>query len=212
MSLVAVLDGLIVVLLGVLVVLEILRPRRLRQVLEEVDERTAEATAALDDLQRRLERTLEAADAETPSSAADPDADRRGGRRYERPDRHQDPEPSETPESRRRPEAAASRSSFREPPEIELDWVAESEPQAQELREKIAHLLESSGSERTERERRLLHQLQETLERPAGSDRLEQERMLYRALEAATQEAGPRPGGEPPAEEQELIAKLRRGE
>ncbi|MEF8794592.1 hypothetical protein [Thiohalorhabdus sp.] len=192
MSMVAVLDALIVVLLATLVVLEIIRPRRLRRLLDEVDQRSAEATAALDAVQRRLERSMEAVSQESGPPESEGSDERRA-------------EPRRDPSYRRETPPVP------EQPEIELDQPVETEPQAQELREKIAHLLESSGSQRTERERRLLYQLQETLERPAGSDRLEQERMLYRALEAATQEAGPRPGGEPPEEERELIAKLRGG-
>jgi hypothetical protein len=186
MSLVAVLDVLIVVLLGALVVLEILRPRRIRHLMAEVDRRTEEITTALDAAQERMERTLsefagaEAADDRSRSGPVGGDGDRR------------------------REEPAGE--------EIELDAAVDAgpEPQARELREKIARLLEDAGRERSERERRLLHQLQETLERPPGADRFEQEKALYSALEAAAGESGPRTPTESPEEERELIAKLRR--
>jgi hypothetical protein len=189
MSLVTLLDVLIVALLGALVVLEILRPRRLRHLMDEVDRRTEAATEALDAAQRRLERTM----AELAEQEGDEPPAREphhGSGRY----RH-----------RAEPEPAGE--------EIELDTPVTNpphEPQARSLREKIAALLEDSGSQRTDRERRLLRQLQDTLERPPGSDRFEQEKALYQALEAAAEEAGPRSGGEPPDEERELIAKLRR--
>jgi hypothetical protein len=191
MSLVTLLDGLIVILLGALVVLEILRPRRLRHLMDEVDRRTEAATEALDAAQRRLERTMaELAEQEHDEPPAPESRPRERGSRY-----------------RNREEADPQGE------EIELDTPVSGgspEPQARSLREKIAALLEDSGSQRTDRERRLLRQLQDTLDRPPGGDRFEQEKALYQALEAAAEEAGPRSGGEPPDEERELIAKLRR--
>jgi len=194
MSLVGVLDVLIVGLLAALVVLEILRPRRMRALMDEVDRRTEAATEALDAAQRRLERTMEGLAGE--EEGAPPP------REEARWDRAEGGAPSRG----REPEADAG-----EP--IELDAAlprGPSDARAHSLREKIAALLEHSASERTERERRLLRQLQDTLERPPGADRYEQEKALYQALEAAAEEAGPRPAGEPPDEERELIAKLRR--
>lgn len=197
MSWVAVLDALIVLLLGALVVLEILRPRRIRHLMAEVDRRTEEATTALDAAQERMERTLSelaAAQSEAGQSEAGREEADGGLSETERPR-------GRTGYGREAPGA-----------EIELDspLAAGPEPQARELREKVARLLEDAGRERSERERRLLHQLQETLERPPGADRFEQEKALYSALEAAAEEAGPRTPAESPEEEQELIAKLRR--
>ena len=53
-------DWLIVGLLAVLVVLELLRPLRLRRLLNEVDRRVAAATDVLDRAQQRMEGTLQA--------------------------------------------------------------------------------------------------------------------------------------------------------
>ena len=189
MSLVAVLDLLIVALLATLVALEVLRPRRVGRMLEEVDRRTAEATAAIDAAQQRLERTVEELSA---GAAQEGQGDVPAG---------EPPEPvAEPPSGSASPHRAGERRERSRPPE---------EAPEGPLSEKIARHLEESGGARTERERRLLGQLQRTLEMPQGRDRYEQERLLYQALQAATQEEGTPAAEERPDEERELIAKLR---
>jgi type II secretory pathway pseudopilin PulG len=189
MSLVAVLDLLIVALLATLVVLEVLRPRRVGRMLEEVDRRTAEATAAIDAAQQRLERTVEKLSAGAAEEGqGDPPAGEPPGAADEPPSGSVSPRRSGGGQDRsRQPEEA---------PEGPLS-------------EKIARHLEESGGARTERERRLLGQLQRTLEMPQGRDRYEQERLLYQALQAATQEDDTPAAEDRPDEERELIAKLR---
>lgn len=214
-------DWLIVALLAVLVVLELLRPWRLRRLLAEVDRRVAAATDVLDRAQQRMERTLEALreEQQRPATAA--------------PAEREEPGPARPPRGGRGRRAyarwgEAEGGGQSGDPEAEMGLAAEEveqevsadlgeEPQAHFLREKIAGLLESSGGPRSERERRLLRQLDSTLEMTPGPQRYYREKALYAALKRAAQEAAEQepepstPSGEPPQEERELIAKLRAG-
>jgi hypothetical protein len=215
-------DWLIVALLAVLVVLELLRPLRLRRLLNEVDRRVAAATDVLDRAQQRMEGTLQALREEqqrpAPAPQEEDDSARRpargagrGHRAYTRWSTSASTDAdSETDED---PVAEAGLAAEDVEREVSADFGEE--PQAHFLRDKIAGLLESSGGTRTERERRLLRQLDSTLEMTPGPKRYYREKALYAALKRAAQEAADQqaepsnPGGEPPQEERELIAKLR---
>jgi hypothetical protein len=219
------LDWLIVGLLAVLVLLELVRPWRQRRLLREVDRHANAAAEVLDRAQQRMERTLEQLrqeqqrpepPAEEPRQRSARRAGGRGSRAYAR---WAEPGPAETPgeEAGGGEGGDPTAETGLDAEEVEREVSADfgEEPQAHYLHEKIAGLLESSGGARTERERRLLRQLDSTLEMTPGPQRYYREKALYAALKRASQEAaeaGPAaqgPQGEPPQEERELIAKLR---
>jgi hypothetical protein len=193
----AVVDYLIVALLAVLVVLEILRPRRMRALLDEVDQRTEAATAALDRAQQHIDQTMQELAAERARQEAEAPAASAPG-----------PEPArqEANPTRRRSSAAAR---YRQEADSLHGGGQEEDEEVRSLREEVARRLERSPSERSHRERRLLAELQETLDMEAGPDRDSQEKALYQALQKAMEEPAPRKASAVPAEEHKLIEKLR---
>lgn len=214
-------DWLIVALLAVLVVLELLRPWRLRRLLREVDRHVNAATEVLDRAQQRMDATMQRMREEGQRPPPEPPAEgsarpsRRAGGRSQRAYARWSEGPAEEPDEGEDPARDAGLAVEEVEREVSADFGEE--PQASHLREKIAGLLESSGGLRTERERRLLRQLDSTLEMNPGPQRYYREKALYAALKRAAQEAAERepqpgaPAGEPPQEERELIAKLRGG-
>ncbi|MFA9461475.1 hypothetical protein [Thiohalorhabdus methylotrophus] len=197
-------DFLILVLLAVLVVFEILRPRRVRGLLDEVDRRTEAATAALDSAQRRLEGAVQELAVERSRQ------EREGRQEGSEPETAERERPA--PATRRRASAAAR---YRREAEGGTSGPGErpDEDESEEvrsLREEVAARLERSSSGRSHRERRLLGELQDILDMDAGPDRDSREKSLYEALQRAMEEPAPRRPSSVPEEEHELIEKLRR--
>ena len=214
------LDGAIIALLAFLVVLELLRPYRVRKLLDEADERSRTAVAAMDRAQEQLQSRIEElarleerdeARANRPAAEDRPRSAPAGEETHrERSGRDAEPGAGVARQVAARAYQQALNQSVEEAEDAAPAAGAWEEPQARDLREKIAHLVEHSGGKgRSQREQHLLEELEETLRLPDGAARRSREQALFQALqEAADTGEGPDSSG-PTEEERELIAKLR---